>query len=145
MTADVLPRWVRVTFTAITEYPSTNGIKVNAIALVWATGGFLAAASILGSDISEGALAIWTGLLSWMMGVGTYQQSRKWEQFGRPTVPDTENIAATQGTAAATAAGASGESRSSPAPVLTRQDAERAAAAYAMAAEPQKTDDESGP
>jgi predicted membrane protein len=138
MTNDVLPRWLRVTFTAITEYPSTNGIKVNALALVWATGGFLAAASILGSDISEGALAIWTGLLSWMMGVGTYQQSRKWEQFGKPTTPDTEDIAATQGTAAATAAGVS-------APVLTRDVAERAAVAYAGAAEPRKTDDESGP
>lgn len=46
---------------------------------------------------------------------------------------------------AAAAAGASGESNGSRAPVLTRQDAERAAAAYAGAAEPRKTDDESGP
>lgn len=145
MTNDVLPRWLRVTYTAITEYPSTNGIKVNAIVLVWVTGAFLALASMSGAEIHEGPLAIWTGLLGLMMGVGTWQQHRKWEQFGKPTVPDTEDIAATQGTAAATAAGASGESRSSPVPVLTRQDAERAVAAYAGAAEPKKTDDESGP
>lgn len=141
MTRDVLPRWLRVTYTAVAEYPSTNGIKVNALVLVYATGAFLAIAAMNGADIAEGALSLWLGLLVAMLGVGAWQQNRKWEQF-KPAVP-TEDIAATQGTAAATAAGnAHGNGHG---PVLTHGDAIRAAEVYAATAEPKRSDDESGP
>jgi hypothetical protein len=137
MTNDALPRWLRVTYIAIAEYPSTNGIKVNALILVYATGAFLALASMLGSEISEGTLSLWLGLLVAMLGVGAWQQNRKWEQF-KPAQPDVENIAATQGTAAATPAHPQKFDRA-----VAQQVADLTAPK--PAAEPKRTDDESGP
>lgn len=127
MPPDPLPRRVRLFFVVITEFPTTNTIKLSGIILVYATGAFLALASMQSADISEGVLAIWLGAPLTMMGIAQWATKIKRENPwpSTPGAQDVEDVASTRGSAA---------TQGQPAkPVLTREDAQRAADAYAEA------------
>lgn len=115
-TQDALPPRLRTAFIAISEFPSTNGIKVVALALVIATGVVLAGASAAEADVSEATLGLWLSALLAMLGIGSWQQKMKRDtpQQSPPASPDIEDVAATTGT---------------PAPVLTKAAAQTAAEA----------------
>lgn len=125
MTNDPLPSRTRLLFVIIAEFPTTNTIKLAGLSLMFGTAGFLALASMQSADISEGVLAIWLGALLTMMGIAQWATKIKRENPwpSPPSGQDVEDVASTQGSAA------TGEVPTKP--VLTRADAERAAAAYA--------------
>lgn len=100
MTQDVLPPRLRLVYVALSEFPSTNGIKVVALALFVATGAFLAVASINNSDVSEGVLGIWLSADLALLGIGNWAMNikRNTPQQIPPAAADLEDVAATQGT-----------------------------------------------
>lgn len=117
-TQDKLPPRLRLAYVALSEFPSTNGIKVVALVLFVATGIFLAVASINNSDVSEGVLGIWLSADLALLGIGNWAMNIKKNtpQQIPPGAPDAEAVAATTGTPA-------------PKSVLTKADAELAARA----------------
>lgn len=114
---DALPARLRTAFIAISEFPSTNGIKVVALALIIATGAVLAVASSQLADVSEATLGLWLSALLAMLGIGSWQQKMKRDtpHPTPPAAPDIEDVAATTGTPAPAT------------PVLSKADAQLAA------------------
>lgn len=113
-TQDALPRWLRTSYIAISEWPRTNSITLTGIGMFIATGVFLAVASMRAAEISEGLLVIHYSAVLAVMGIGNWAESIK-RRLPYPTPPapvDAENVAATTGT---------------PAPTLTKGDAQLAA------------------
>lgn len=90
-----LPQWLRTLYVAITEFPSTNGIKVQALILICLTGVALAIAWINDANVSEGVLAVWLSTLLVMLGFGALQSREKWRLLPQPAA---EDVAAVHGT-----------------------------------------------
>lgn len=101
---DPLPPRLRVTYIALSEFPSTNGIKVVALALFVGTGVFLAIASFNSYDISEGVLGIWLSADLALLGIGNWAMNikRNTPQAVPPANVDVEDVSATTGTPAPT-------------------------------------------
>lgn len=130
---DALPPRLRTAYVALSEFPSTNGIKVVALALFVATGIFLAVASMNNSDVSEGVLGIWLSADLALLGIGNWAMNikRNTPQQSPPAGADVEDVSATKGTPTTPTKAA-----------LSQADAQRAA--EALEANQRKLSDEEG-
>lgn len=127
----------------INEFPSIKSVAVFTV-IAWIVSGALIGGANLWGFLTDHeptpgvirVLEIWLDSLNWLTAAAVFGVVGK-RATEKPDVIRAEGEAQAAVIQAAQAG--------TPAPILTREVAERAAAAYAGAAEPKKTDDESGP
>lgn len=128
-----MKRWLQ-------DFPTHNGSVVLALCLIALTGLIVCVRLIRGANFPDG-YDTWIWALIALAGVNAAGLGIKratdasYKAAGTPTVE----------TKGSTTVNVEAEATGPAKPVLTREDAQAAADAYAGAAEPKRTDDESGP
>lgn len=110
---DMLSRRTRKHFAWLTDYPTTNAIKVHGLVLMWIVTIAVGVASVAGYDVKEYVLMIVYGAILSMMGVAQWAHKVKRENplpFPHTGGVDVEDARATVGSAAMIESEAASES-----------------------------------